>query len=148
MASKRTATTYNRKPLDLAETPFPYDGHQLKVIDGQRLTVMWLIRDSNLDLARAARQVVPLVLIAHCIEIRHKLDAAEEYIVSKIVGHAVALTFWLFCPQVALDREIRVSRNITIIIDLSNRQLLNIRNLLTSVLDTCKGACPIRRREG
>lgn len=82
---------------------------------------MWLIRNSDLDLARtrAPRQVVPLVLIAHSIEIGDKLDAAEESIVSKVVGDSVALTFWFFCPQIALDREIRVSGDITIITDLS-----------------------------
>ena len=53
-------------------------------------------------------------MVAHSIEIRYKLDAAHENIVSKVVGYSVPLPFWFLCPQVALDREIRISRNITI----------------------------------
>lgn len=86
------------KILNLAETPLSDDGHQFKVIDRQRLAVMWLIRHPNLDLSRAACQIVPLIMVAHSIEIRHKLDAAQENIVSKVIRYSVPLPFWFLCP--------------------------------------------------
>lgn len=70
-----------------------------------------LVCDADLDSARSTSELVPLVLGASVLEVRHELDSAEEHIVAH-VPRPVARAFGLLSTKVALQGYLRVPRHI------------------------------------
>lgn len=97
---------------DLTEAALTDDRHQLEVVDGERLAVVRLVEDADLDLPGAADKVVPLVLVAHSIEVGHELESPEEDVITEVVREAVAAALRFLRANVALQGDLGVARHV------------------------------------
>ena len=54
-----------------------------------------MVCDADLNFTRTAENVVPLISATHLVEIGNQLDAAQEDIISKIIGNTIPASLWL-----------------------------------------------------
>lgn len=85
-------------------------------------------RDLNSTLT--AREIIPLVLPMRLVKVGHESDTTEVDIVAHIIRNTVAATFRLLRAQVALYRDLRLTRHIAV-----QRPLVKNRTELLSKCD-------------
>ena len=98
--------------LNLPETAFANNRHEIKLIDCQWLAIVRLIQNSNLNFSSPTHEIVPLIMVSHPIKVGDEFKTAKENIVAKIISQPISSAFWFFGTYIALKGYFRVARNI------------------------------------
>jgi len=54
-----------------------------------------MVCNADLNFTRTAEDVVPLIPATHLVEIGNKFDAAQEDVISKVIGNTIPASLWL-----------------------------------------------------
>jgi hypothetical protein len=91
-----------------------------------------------LDFPSTADKIIPLVMIAHPIEVWYEFEAAQENIIAEVIRKPISTTLGLFRTNVTLKGNFRVARNIARQKMNGHKMLRSTSDQLTNGLGTCK----------
>jgi hypothetical protein len=99
---------------NLPEAAFANNRHEIKLVDCQRLAVVRLISNSNLNFSSSTHKIVPLIMIPHAIKVGDEFKTTQKDVIAQIIGQPISSAFGFFGTYIALKGYFRVAGNITI----------------------------------